>query len=245
MTDCCGTRDQRLLERRLVTTADGSQSLFLPALGEHYHSSHGALSESRHVFIAHGLGAAKPVRARLQVLEIGFGSGLNALLTWSDCRRRGVAADYTALEPFPLLAGETARLNHADWLDDGDAHEVFVNMHACAWRTPQSFGDSFTLRKLPDLLQEFCPSQAFDLIYFDAFSPQVQPELWTQGVFAKLFACTNRGGLLVTYCAKGEVRRQLRAAGFAVERLPGSPGKREMTRAWKERSAADRARVTS
>jgi len=216
----------------LVTTADGSHSLHLPAVKEHYHSTHGALQESRHVFIASGyvVAAALP-RPALRVLEVGFGTGLNALLTW-ECSRAGpLPVAYTGMEPYPLDAQLVKRLNYPERLSVATARDIFDAMHRCRWGSQQPLDEHFSLQKLHCSFSEFEPQDQFDLVYHDAFSPPVQPELWTREVFAKLAGCMTPGAVLVTYCAKGEVRRHLRSVGLTVERLPGAPGKREMTRA--------------
>lgn len=227
--------DPRFLERKLVVTGDGSHSLYLPALDEHYHSSHGALRESRHVFIRHGYEEALAFsRLRLQILEMGFGTGLNALLTWDRSAWGGVSVSYTALEALPVAAEVAARLNYADWLTYPlAAREIFAGMHRCAWGASENFGEHFSLLKLRTTLEAFHPVGEYDLVYYDAFSPQVQPELWGKALFDKLIRCMSPGAVLVTYCAKGEVKRNLKAAGFTLENLPGPPGKREMTRARK------------
>ncbi|EXI74457.1 MAG TPA: tRNA (5-methylaminomethyl-2-thiouridine)(34)-methyltransferase MnmD [Candidatus Accumulibacter phosphatis] len=224
--------EARFAERRLVATADGSHSLYLPAIGEHYHSSHGALLESLHVFIGNGYEvAAELPRPMLHVLEIGFGTGLNALLTWERSRSRGLPLVYTAIEPYPLEDGLVARLNHPEHLSSTKARALFDAMHRCAWGSGQRLDDHFTLQKLHSRFDQFKPQGRYDLVYHDAFSPDVQPELWTSEVFARLAGCMSSGAVLVTYSAKGEVRRHLRSVGLTVERLPGPPGKREMTRA--------------
>lgn len=219
-------------ERLLVATADGSHSLYLPAVDEHYHSSHGALLESRHVFIGNGYGVAAGLqRTTLRVLEVGFGTGLNALLTWE--RRRSVRQPlaYTAIEPYPLDDELVARLNYPEHVAVATARAMFEAIHHCSWGSEQQLDECFTLQKCRCSFSQFEPQGEYDLIYHDAFSPAVQPEMWTRDVFAKLAGCMSSGAVLVTYCAKGEVRRSLRSVGLGVERLPGPPGKREMTRA--------------
>ncbi|MEF8753291.1 MAG: tRNA (5-methylaminomethyl-2-thiouridine)(34)-methyltransferase MnmD [Accumulibacter sp.] len=219
-------------ERQLVATDDGSHSLYLPTFDEHYHSSHGALQESLHVFIGSGYGAAAHLpRPALRVLEVGFGTGLNALLTWARSRSGLLQVAYTALEPYPLDEQCVGRLNYPERLPEVDARAVFETIHRCGWEVPQRIDEHFNLLKLGCCFSDFEPEGHFDLVYHDAFSPAVQPELWTRDVFAKLAGCMSPGAVLVTYCAKGEVRRHLRSVGLTVERLPGPPGKREMTRA--------------
>lgn len=226
--------DRRFLARNLVTTADGSHTIYLPAVGEHYHSSFGALRESRHVFLEQGYDvAAACARDRLRVLEIGLGTGLNALLTWDRARHNLAPVAYTALEPFPVTEELACQLNYPDQLAARAARQAFAALHRCRWGVIEPLGEYFSLLKLGITVEDFQPSGEYDLVYYDAFSPAVQPEVWTRSVFEKVFGCMSAGSLLVTYCAQGEVRRNLRSVGFALETLAGPPGKRQMTRATK------------
>jgi tRNA U34 5-methylaminomethyl-2-thiouridine-forming methyltransferase MnmC len=215
--------------RELILTADGSHSLFVPALNEHYHSVHGAIQESLHVFLRMGFDEIRHIRPAVRVLEIGFGTGLNAWLTLLAATDTQV--HYTSIEAYPVNVQQAVQLNYpASEGAHGDA-TVFVNMHEAVWNEPVAVTPAFTLQKLHTTLDAFVPAQdEFDLIYFDAFAPRVQPELWTQEVFEKMLFALNTGGILTTYCAKGQVRRNMQAAGFVVERLQGPPGKREMLR---------------
>lgn len=227
-------KDSRFYDRRLVATGDGSHSIYLPEFDEHYHSTHGALRESLHVFIAMGYEEMIcRVSARLRILEMGFGTGLNAFLAWRRNQQVAVMVEYTSLEAFPVDPAMAAQLNYIEASDPPAWRETFAGMHACAWETPVAFGHNFSLLKRETTLDDFMPEGEYDLVFYDAFAPRVQPELWTKEVFDKLFACMRPGAVLVTYCAKGEVKRSLKAAGFTVETLPGPPGKREMTRARK------------
>jgi len=221
-------------EHHLLTTADGSHTLYLKHIDESYHSRHGAAQEARHIFIRHGYEAAQPsVPRRLRVLEMGFGTGLNALLTWESATRDALPVSYTTLEAHPLAAVLVRQLNHSEQTAAHDAAAVFAALHASPWGVPQTFGRSFAFLKWHGRLQDFAPQETYDLLYYDAFSPNVQPELWTRAIFDRMYALLTNGGLLLTYCAKGEVKRHLKAAGFRVENLPGPPGKREITRARK------------
>lgn len=214
--------------RELITTADGSHSLFVPALNEHYHSVHGAVQESLHVFLQQGF-AAVAEKTPLQILEIGFGTGLNAWLTLLAAKGREVV--YTSLEAYPVEIAQATALNYPQQQGaEGDA-TLFAALHQAAWNEAVPITPEFTLCKQHTTLEVFeAGSGVYDLIYFDAFAPRVQPELWTAEVFRKLFTASAAGAVLTTYCAKGEVRRNMQAAGFTVERLPGPPGKREMLR---------------
>ena len=237
-------------------TADGSLTLFVPGLNEHYHSTHGARQESAHVFIAHGLApllraaAGSGPASGLNVLEIGLGTGLNAVLTLEAARHARAAVSYAALETVPLAPDVVAALATAYDSSEtrpvtaGDAAppptgELFRRLHAAPWGTRVMLSAGFDLTKWPRALETLGPAEApltpqtYQLIYFDAFAPQKQPELWTAAIFRQLYAAAVPGGVLVTYCAQGQFRRDLRAAGWRVEKLPGPPGKREMTRATK------------
>ena len=219
-------------------TADGSTTLFVPALNEHYHSLHGARQESAHVFIRHGLGplleAAAGAGRPLRILEIGLGTGLNALLTLEASQAAGAYVEYDGLENFPLPPAVVAALQ-PEWDQRGmPLHELFAALHAAPWDAPVELLPGFRLRKLPRPLQAAAlPAHHYDLIYFDAFAPEKQPELWTEAIFAQLYRAAAPGAVLVSYCAQGQFRRSLRAAGWRTERLPGPLGKREMTRAGK------------
>jgi len=216
-------------------TADGSHTLFVPALAEHYHSQHGARQESAHVFIWHGLAPCLPAAAPpLRILEVGLGTGLNALLTLEASAASGVSIEYDGLETYPLPPAVLAALQ-PEW-DQCAAPlpGLFAALHAAPWGRPVALTPAFSLHKMAQSLQTapLAPGR-YDLIYFDAFAPEKQPELWTEAIFQQLYAAAAPGAALVSYCAQGQFRRNLRAAGWRTERLPGPPGKREMTRAHK------------
>ena len=221
-------------------TADGSATLFVPALNEHYHSQHGARQESQHVFIGAGLvplldaGRGGPCQRPLRLLEVGLGTGLNALLTAQVARAAGAAVAYDGLETLPLSAALVAALRPEWEAQSAEAGAQFARLHAASWGEMHPLAPSFFLTKLPEPLQAArLPAAYYDLIYFDAFAPEKQPELWTEAIFAQLYAAAAPGAVLVSYCAQGQFRRNLRAAGWHTEKLPGPPGKREMTRAVK------------
>ncbi len=231
---CGAMTNSDFFDRRLVATGDGSHSLYLPACNEHYHSSHGALRESQHIFIGCGYDEmAVNAGGRLRILEVGFGTGLNALLTWERCDQGSSAVEYVAIEAFPVTVELASQLNYASCLASPAAQEIFAAMHQCSWGIWSHLGENFSLLKLQTRIEDFEPVDPYDLVYFDAFSPPIQPELWTRIIFDKLYRCMRRGAVLVTYCAKGEVKRNLKAGGFLLESLPGPPGKREITRARK------------
>lgn len=218
------------------TTADGSSTLYVPALDEHYHSTHGAVQEAQHVYLGAALepalaAATGPVR----VLEIGFGTGLNALLTLQRSLTAGQAILYDTLENFPLSPAVIASLGVERYILNPELQTLHARLHAASWQVAVPLGPRFTLCKLHAELQHVAlPAEQYDVIYFDAFAPEKQPDMWTDDVFAQLYAAAAPGSRLTSYCAKGSFRRSLKAAGWLIEKLPGPVGKREMTRARKE-----------
>jgi len=210
-------------------TEDRSHTLWDPYLEEGYHSRHGAVQESKHVFIRHGYRQVEgqPVR----ILEAGFGTGLNALLTLAECMAEGRQVEYTTVELSPLPEEVVEQLNYPDLL--GLDKELFLQLHRSPWGERTWITKHFSLLKLPADLRTCTFPGAYDLVYYDAFSAAVQPELWTPELFSQIASRMVAGGILVTYAARGSVKRALRQAGLQVERLPGPPGKREMIRAVK------------
>jgi len=216
--------------RQLILTEDGSHTIFVPALGEHYHSVHGALQESRHIFIQNGYQQV-PFNA-ISILEIGFGTGLNALLTLLATETDKKLVQYEAWEAFPLSEEEILPLNYPALAGCDPA--LFSTLHRSAWEIENWITPCFNLKKVCGNGVQFQSNQQFDLVYFDAFGPDYQPELWETVVFTRIGNCLKKGSRLVTYSAKGQVRRNLRSAGFIVEKAPGPPGKREITIAIKQ-----------
>lgn len=209
-------------------TADGSDTLYSASLGESYHSLNGAITESRHVFLEAGLHALN--RTICRVLEVGFGTGLNALLTWQAAVAEELTITYHSIEAYPLEPDLGATLVFPLAAPDLPA-DALTRLHAAPWDTPVILDSSFTLFKEQKDVVATIFTERFDLVYYDAFAPDVQPELWEEALFERLYKALYPGGILVTYCAKGEVRRRLQRVGFITERLPGPPGKREMLRA--------------
>lgn len=216
---------------RFVTTSDGSPTLYSARFGQSYHSLHGALTESRRVYLELGFAYVAEQQTVLHVLEMGFGTGLNALLTWIEAEKRGLQVQYTALEAYPIGPEDVAVLNSNPVLES----DRFLALHEAAWGKEIQLSAGFSLQKIATTLEEFCdggvPIREVDLIYFDAFGPRTQPELWTPEVFAALANVLRSGGVLTTYSSKGSVRRALKQAGFVVEKHRGPPGKLEIVRA--------------
>lgn len=214
------------------STLDGSHTLYLEELDEHYHSTYGAIQESRHVFIQSGLEQCES--DSLNVLEIGFGTGLNCYLTLLSGLKTGRKIHYYTLEKFPLEKQIWEKLNFED-LAETAGSKMFTSLHEATWGDDIEIHPNFLLHKIKaDILQFQTGSLPMvDLIYYDAFSPDKQSELWDRPIFEELYNRMNENGILVTYCAKGIVRRTLQSVGFIVERIPGPPGKREMIRARK------------
>lgn len=222
------------MNRQLITTADGSHTLFVPQLSEHYHSVHGAVQESEHVFIRAGLLALPTGLPSVNLLEIGFGTGLNAFLTYIynlPFAQRHIT--YTGIEAYPLEPHIAMELNYPELVNANGHRVVFHSLHTSLWEQEISIAPNFTLLKKQIQLQDLQLLPQYHLIYFDAFAPSAQPELWTAAVFEQMYRALLPGGLLCTYCAKGVVKRTLKEVGFTIEPLPGPPGKREMTRAIK------------
>lgn len=221
------------MERKIILTGDGSHSISVPALNVAYHSIHGAIEESLHVFIAAGFHhrVKQLDHYQMSILEVGFGTGLNALLTVVEAKKTEKCIYYVALEPDPLKENEYSLLNYCELLGREDLQEDFLRMHKCEWNTTLPVTEELLLHKSNRTVQTFGHKTRFDLIYFDAFAPNAQPDMWTKEVFDKMYSLLEPGGTLVTYCSKGDVRRAMIAAGFEVEKLKGPPRKREMLRA--------------
>lgn len=212
---------------QLVFTKDGSQTILNTDLGSTYHSRHGALTESQHVFIRKGL--QKQIEkgvTNITLLEMGFGTGLNALLTAIVAIDQNIQINYHALELFPVPECVWNKYELPDELAESRA--LFDALHTADWDNEVAINPNFSITKHNISLLHFQPSVKFDVVYYDAFEPETQPELWTQDVFGKLFAWINPNGILTTYCCKGYVRRNMLGAGFEIEKVPGPPGKREM-----------------
>ncbi len=219
------------LKREIVYTEDGSTSLFLADWQEGYHSKHGAIAEAKHVFIKNGLHLFE--NQKVTILEIGFGTGLNAFISYLEAKKTNQQIDYIGVEAFSVLPAEAASMNYVAQLDANNEATIFEKMHLMDWNTKVVLSDTFCLTKRLQKFEDIADESQFDLIYFDAFGFRVQPELWSTAIFQKMFMALKPGGILVTYAARGAVKRSMNAVGFLVEKLPGAPGKREMMRAKK------------
>ena len=216
------------MKREILITSDGSTTINLPELNEQYHSKNGSINESYHVFINCGLKQVKS--EEVSILEIGFGTGLNCFITYLEAKRK---INYVGVEAYPVTAEEVEKMNFISVLKAEKEESVFKKMHEVSWEEKNAISDTFSLLKRKQLIEEIDDKDAFNLIYFDAFGARVQPQLWTEDIFQRMFNSLKENGVLVTYSAKGSVRRAMQAVGFTVERLPGPPGKREMLRATK------------
>jgi tRNA U34 5-methylaminomethyl-2-thiouridine-forming methyltransferase MnmC len=220
-----------MFQRKVVLTADGSATLYVPELGEHYHSVHGAMQESKHVFIDAGLHYIAKKKSTIHILETGLGTGLNAFLTLLEAERLGVDVHYFSVEKYPLDLHEYSVLQYTD---NATKQDQFLSLHTDEWEKWQYFGRHFKFYKSVQNIKDIRPPEgfSFDLIYFDAFAPDVQSDLWDVPVFDRLHQLSSKDAVLLTYCSKGQVRRNMKAGGWRIEKLPGPPGKREMVRAY-------------
>ncbi|UKM63529.1 tRNA (5-methylaminomethyl-2-thiouridine)(34)-methyltransferase MnmD [Flavobacteriaceae bacterium GSB9] len=227
------------LKRQIIITGDGSATIHIPEWNEQYHSKHGAIQEAYHVFIKHGLehvcdversGNANPT---VSILEIGFGTGLNAFITFLEAEKLQQSINYVGIEAYPVSSEEISKLNYSNVLKTENSAVIFKKIHEVNWDEKHAISSAFSLTKRQQFFSDINDKNAYHLIYFDAFGARVQPELWTEDIFKSMYNTLKIGGVLVTYSAKGSVRRAMQSVGFSVEKLPGPPGKREMLRATK------------
>ena len=230
---------QIILKREIIKTNDGSTTIHLPEWDESYHSKHGAIQEAYHVFIKNGLCFANSQKLGslfegqpIAVLEIGFGTGLNCFITYLESKKNNQAIDYVGVEAYPVAIDEAMQMNYAKEIDASEA-AIFKQLHECHWEQQHTLSDNFTLTKRKQFFQDIQDEAAFDLIYFDAFGFRVQPELWSEAIFASMFKSLKPNGILVTYACRTSIKNAMLSAGFSVEKLSGAPGKREMLRATK------------
>lgn len=218
-------------ERELRETGDGSHTIFLPGWNEQYHSHHGAINEAVHVYIEAGLVHYAQLHGTrdIRVVEYGFGTGLNAWLTWQAAINNDLHVHYTAIEAYPVEPEMVAQLNFDALMPDFE--QSVMDLHKVPWEESHRLDDHFTIEKQEIKFDAFRASKKYDVIYYDAFGPRVQPNLWTLERMQLLHEVCHPGSVLTTYCAKGQVGRDMKTAGFSVERIPGPPRKREMIRA--------------
>lgn len=226
------------MQRKIITTNDGSTSIQIVEWDEQYHSKHGAIQEAKHVFIKSGLSHFLKLyplgnKDLISILEIGFGTGLNAFITLLEAEKKDLTINYKGIEAFPVSEEEIKQLNYVSVLNAENKQSLFSKMHNLPWEEELSITPFFKLEKLKKQFSEIKKTNAFDLIYFDAFGPRVQPELWTESLFAIMYEALKNNGILVTYCAQGNARRAMQKVGFNVEKIQGPPGKRHMLRAIK------------
>lgn len=221
---------QIILEAKI--SGDGSTTLYRPDLDEHYHSIHGAIQESQHVFIQAGLELM--TQSNINILEVGFGTGLNAFLTL--LQKLAGKINYHSIEKYPIDEKFIKEINYPSYFGTENSTALFEKLHEALWGDDTFISNDFWLKKLNVDLLDFSADNFYDLVYFDAFAPEKQPELWNDEVFVMLYKSMRLNGILTTYCAKGSVKRSLMAAGFKVKRLPGPPGKRHIIRAVKQSS---------
>ena len=228
-----------ILIREIIKTNDGSTTIHLPEWNESYHSKHGAIQEAYHVFIKNGLRFANSQKLvslfkvkSIAILEIGFGTGLNAFITFVEAKKTNQSIDYVGVEAYPVEIDETMQMNYPNEIDVSET-TVFKKMHEFNWDLKNQLSDNFMLTKRKQFFQDIQDQASFDLIYFDAFGFRVQPDLWTDKIFVAMFKALQPPGILVTYACRTSIKNAMLSAGFSVEKLPGAPGKREMLRATK------------
>lgn len=220
------------MKKEIIISKDGSHTLFVPELNETYHSTHGAYQEAMHVFIKSGLDFIKKEQ-EISIYEIGFGTGLNAFITAIYALKNQTKINYQSIEAYPLDVTITKQLNYIESVDE-IYQPIYSKLHEVAWEKWETVNEYFHLKKMHQKLENTLElDKKADLVYFDAFAPNHQEELWTVESLSKVAACTKKDGVFVTYCAQGQFRRNLKEAGFEVTKITGPPGKREMVRAFK------------
>lgn len=226
------SKNDRNMKREVKLTGDGSKTIYIPDLDENYHSNHGAFNEAMHIFIEQGI-RSFPLDKSLRIFEMGFGTGLNAFLALIESKTLGYKIQYVGIEAFPveeMLVNEMDYCSFLNWENTQD----FKQLHFLSWDENHKIADNFSFKKIHQKIENYIPEkEQFDVVFFDAFGPKAQAEMWYPLVLEKMYTMLKPGGFLVTYCAQGQVKRDLKAIGFDVVSLPGPPGKREMTKAVK------------
>jgi tRNA U34 5-methylaminomethyl-2-thiouridine-forming methyltransferase MnmC len=222
------------MQRKIINTKDNSKTLLIPKMNETYHSTNGAFTEALHIYINQGISQFKSTKNRISIFEMGFGTGLNALLTYQFASQNNLNIDYQTIEKFPITINEIKELNYTKDLKLSQLNNVYNQMHQLPNTKTHNLLDSFSFAKYHNDIKLFkLPLNSIDLIYFDAFAPQHQPDLWTEEILLKMFKALKQGGFLITYCAQGKFKRSLKTVGFTIKGLDGPPGKREITKAIK------------
>ncbi len=217
------------LKKEIIITSDGSTTIHIPEMNECYHSKNGAIQEAYHVYINNGL--KKICKEEISILEVGFGTGLNCFLTFLESNKK---LNYVGVEAYPVTTEEIVMMNYVSELKVPEHKHIFEKMHEVSWEEQHQIHQSFYLTKRKQFFKEIEDENSFDIIYFDAFGPEKQPDLWTKVIFEKMYKALKVDGFLVTYASKGDVKRAMRSAGFKVKRLQGPPGKWHMLKAIKE-----------
>ena len=220
------------MKREIIITEDGSTTIRIPEWNENYHSTHGAIQEAKHVFIKNGLDLFQDQK-KISILEIGFGTGLNSFITFLETKQKE-QVNYVGVEAYPVVAEEEKQMNYASELNALKDQSIFELMHTCDWEIEKSLTSNFNLTKKKQFFQDITDENCYNLIYFDAFGFPLQPELWSEVIFQKMYDALLSNGVLVTYACRTSIRKAMLTAGFSVEKLPGAPGKREMSRATKK-----------
>ena len=220
------------MKREIIQTLDGSTTIHLGEWDECYHSKHGAIQEAQHVFIKNGLSLFE--NKNISILEIGFGTGLNAFITFLEAKKLNQTIDYVGVEAYPISADEVLSMNYVEELNATNESSIFKTMHESNWEEKSNLSTDFSLTKRKQFFEAIDDIEKFDLIYFDAFGYRVQPELWSTEIFDSMYKALKPNSVLVTYAARGVVKRSMIEVGFTVEKLAGPPGKREMFRARKK-----------
>jgi len=218
------------MNHSIVTTIDGSHTIYNKTLDEHYHSTHGAIQEAELVYIQNALGYSK--KQNISIFEVGFGTGLNAFLSAIHASEQKRKIHYITIEKFPIQKEMVSELNYTSFFKE-EYKSLFHSIHSCIWEKKEVINEYFSIHKIEGDLLDFPIIPQYDIVYFDAFAPNKQDEMWSLEIFEYLFQNMNENGIITTYCAKGEVRRMLQQSGFTMERIPGPPGKREMLRGMK------------
>ena len=220
------------MKHEIIITKDGSTSIYIPEWDETYHSKFGAIQEAKHVFIKNGLALFEAV-LEISILEIGFGTGLNAFITMLEAEHRQIKVNYVAVEAYPVAFEDIVQLNYATQLEVPNRQADFEQLHTLSWEETIEVTPYFTLTKRKQFFNDITDENAYDLIYFDAFGYNVQPELWNEAIFEIMYRALKSKGILTTYACRTTIKNAMQAVGFETKKLPGAPGKREMLRALK------------